>query len=90
MDPSEHGNGALNCSILDGWWGECYAATNGWAIESAEQDPDQDRCDMRGAASLFAILEHYVVPRFYECGHDGVQRAWVQMVQQGWASLGPR
>ncbi len=50
-------NGALNCSILDGWWDECYDGTNGWAIESADDDPDLDRRDLREVGSLFAILE---------------------------------
>lgn len=83
-------NGALNCSILDGWWDECYDGTNGWAIDSAEDDPDQDRRDLREAGSLFAILENQVVPKFYDRGRDGVPRQWVQMVLQAWASLGPQ
>ena len=83
-------NGALNCSILDGWWDECYDGTNGWAIESAEDDPDQDRRDLREAGSLFAILENQVVPRFYDRARDGVPRQWVQTVLQAWASLGPQ
>ena len=29
-------NGALNCSILDGWWDEMFDGNNGWAISSAE------------------------------------------------------
>ncbi len=83
-------NGALNCSILDGWWDECYDGTNGWAIDSADDDPDLDRRDLREASSLFAILESQVVPKFYDRGRDGVPRQWVQMVLQAWASLGPQ
>ena len=83
-------NGALNCSILDGWWDECYDGTNGWAIESADDDPDLDRRDLREVGSLFAILENQVVPKFYDRGRDGVPRQWVQMVLQAWASLGPQ
>jgi starch phosphorylase len=83
-------NGALNCSILDGWWDECYDGTNGWAIESAEDDPDLERRDLREAASLFSILEEQVVRRFYDRGIDGVPRDWVAMVLQAWASLGPQ
>ena len=62
---------------------------NGWAIESAEDDPDQERRDLREAASLFGILENQVVPRFYDRGRDGVPREWVSMVLQAWATLGP-
>ena len=29
-------NGALNCSILDGWWDEMFDGEIGWAIPSAE------------------------------------------------------
>jgi starch phosphorylase len=31
-------NGTLNCSILDGWWDECFDGENGWAIPSAEDE----------------------------------------------------
>src|SRR5215218_9364690 len=64
-------NGALNCSILDGWWNERYDGTNGWAIDSAEDDPDLERRDLREVGSLFKILESQVVPRFYGRGRDG-------------------
>ncbi len=83
-------NGALNCSILDGWWDESYNGANGWAIESADDDPDQDRRDLREAASLFSILEQQVVPRFYTRDRDGIPSEWVSMVLDAWASLGPQ
>ena len=82
-------NGALNCSILDGWWDECYDGANGWAIESAPDDPDLDRRDLREANSLFSILEQQVTRKFYD-REDGVPRDWVDMVRHAWASLGPR
>ncbi len=83
-------NGALNCSILDGWWDESYDGTNGWAIESAVDDPDQERRDLREANSLFSILEQQVTRKFYDRDIDGIPRQWVEMVLQAWASLGPR
>ena len=55
-------NGALNCSILDGWWDEAYDGKNGWAIESAEHDPDMNRRDQREATSLFGLLEQEIAP----------------------------
>ena len=83
-------NGALNCSILDGWWDECYAPGIGWAIESAEDDPDLERRDQRECASLYAVLEEQVVPTFYEHTSGGLPKAWTEMVQEAWATLGPR
>ncbi len=83
-------NGSLNCSILDGWWDECYSPGNGWAIQSAEDDPDLERRDQRECASLFSVLEEQVIPKFYEHTSGGVPKAWVEMVQASWATLGPR
>ncbi len=83
-------NGALNLSILDGWWDECYDGANGWAIDSADDDPDLERRDLREAGSLFAILENQVVRNFYDRGRDGVPSQWVEMVLEAWATLGPQ
>ena len=83
-------NGALNCSILDGWWDECYAPGIGWAIESAEDDPDLERRDLRECSSLYAVLEEQVIPTFYEHTSGGLPKAWTEMVQEAWATLGPQ
>ena len=82
-------NGALNCSILDGWWDECFDGHNGWAIASADDDPDLARRDTREATSLFGLLERDIVPRFYRRGSDGVPHSWVATMKHNWASLGP-
>jgi starch phosphorylase len=83
-------NGALNCSILDGWWDECYDGTNGWAISSAEDDHDLGRRDQREATSLFSILEREVVPMFYRRDSAGIPHDWIEMMLRAWESLGPR
>lgn len=82
-------NGALNCSILDGWWDECFDGHNGWAINSADDDPDLARRDQREATSLFGLLERDIVPLFYDRGYDGVPHGWVEMMQHNWRTLGP-
>jgi starch phosphorylase len=81
-------NGALNCSILDGWWDECFDGGNGWAINSADDDPDLGRRDAREATSLFGLLEREVVPRFYD-RTDGVPLAWIDTMRHNWRTLGP-
>ena len=51
-------NGALNLSILDGWWPEgCEHGINGWAIGGA--DAGDDEKDMR---ALYDTIEHEVLP----------------------------
>ncbi|HAP77063.1 MAG TPA: DUF3417 domain-containing protein [Acidimicrobiaceae bacterium] len=82
-------NGCLNCSILDGWWDECFDGENGWAINSADDDPDLGRRDQREATSLFGLLEREIVPLFYDRNEAGVPVGWTDTMKANWRSLGP-
>ncbi len=82
-------NGALNLSILDGWWAEGYADHLGWAIGSVEAEGDLDYQDEIECESLFNILEQTVVPLFYERDEAGVPRRWMEMVKRSLESLCP-
>jgi starch phosphorylase len=82
-------NGVLNCSILDGWWDECYDGHNGWAIASADDDADLGRRDQREGTSLFGLLEREIVPLFYDRDVDGVPVEWINKMKDNWSSLGP-
>jgi len=83
-------NGALNCSIRDGWWDEMYDGENGWAISSAEALEDLAKRDQVEADSLFALLEDAIVPSFYERTQGPVPRRWVRRVKHSLTSLGPQ
>jgi starch phosphorylase len=83
-------NGALNLSILDGWWDEWYDGENGWAIPSASGVIDDDRRDQVEAEGLYDLIENQVAPRFYDCDESGVPRHWVQMVRHTLKNLGPK
>ncbi|MDP8987668.1 MAG: alpha-glucan family phosphorylase, partial [Actinomycetota bacterium] len=83
-------NGALNCSILDGWWDEMFDGENGWAISSAEGVDDLAKRDQVEADSLFALLEGQIVPLFYDRTQGLVPRRWLGRVKSSLASLGPR
>jgi starch phosphorylase len=82
-------NGCLNLSIRDGWWDELYDGHNGWAIPSAD-DPtiEPDRRDQLEAASIYDLLEHEVLPLFYD-RPDGLPRGWIAMIKHNLVSLGP-
>lgn len=82
-------NGALNLSILDGWWEEGFDGTNGWGF-GGDIDPDLAAQDDRDARSLFDLLEHEVVPLFYERGPDGIPHAWLARVKRSLATNGAR
>jgi starch phosphorylase len=82
-------NGALNCSVLDGWWDECYDGTNGWAIGSIyvySDDAHQDRVE---ASALYDLLEREIVPRFYDRPEGPIPRRWIERMKDSIASLGP-
>jgi glycogen phosphorylase len=83
-------NGGLNLSILDGWWAEWYDGENGWAIPSAEQVEDLARRDQLEASSVLDLLEHQVVPLFYDRLQGPVPRRWVAKMKQSLATLGPQ
>ena len=59
-------NGALNLSIMDGWWDEWFDGENGWAIPSADGLVDPDRRDDLEADALYDLIENNVAPRFYD------------------------
>jgi len=80
-------NGALNCSILDGWWDELFDGENGWAITSAEGLDDEARDDVE-ASSLFELLERQVVPLFYDRSGP-TPRGWIARMKHNFATLGP-
>ena len=87
-------NGGLQLSVLDGWWAEGYApatdgaAANGWAIPG-EVDDDHGAQDERHAAALHQLLEHDVVPAFYDRDESGLPVRWLDMVRSSLMTLGP-
>jgi glycogen phosphorylase len=83
-------NGALNLSILDGWWDEWFDGENGWAIPSADSVTDQNRRDSVEATALYDLLAQSVAPMFYDKGADGLPRRWLEMVAHTLRTLGPK
>jgi starch phosphorylase len=83
-------NGALNVSILDGWWAEGHAPELGWAIGGTEEHPDEAAGDAADAAALLSVLEHEVIPTFYDRDDAGLPRRWLAMMRESVAELGER
>ena len=82
-------NGALNLSILDGWWAEYAGDDYGWVIPSADAAGDAGERDALEATALYELLEHRVATRYYERDGDGVPVEWVRRVRQTLATLAP-
>lgn len=83
-------NGALNLSILDGWWDEWFDGENGWAIPSADGVDDHERRDDLEAAALYDLIAHAVAPTFYDRDDHGIPQRWLDMVRHTLQSLGPK
>src|SRR5690606_15760866 len=72
-------NGALNVSILDGWWDEAYKNTVGWAIGRGEEFENQEDQDLFEVEALYSLLEQEVVPTFYSRPNNNLPREWIRM-----------
>ena len=82
-------NGALNLSILDGWWDEWFDGENGWAIPTADTASNDEERDDAEAAALYDLIEHQLVPKFYE-REGGIPTAWLGMVRHTMTDLGKK
>jgi starch phosphorylase len=83
-------NGALNLSILDGWWDEWFDGQNGWAIPTADGVTDPDRRDELEAQALYDLIATQVAPRFYTRDARGLPVTWLEMVRHTLATLAPK
>jgi starch phosphorylase len=74
-------NGAVNLSILDGWWDEGFDAETGFAIPGG----DDDEAD---ALALYDMLETQVVPAYYERDDRGLPPRWLALMRASIERLG--
>ncbi|MFQ3414108.1 hypothetical protein, partial [Escherichia coli] len=79
--------GSLNLSILDGWWDEWYDGRNGWAIPTADTAANDDERDDAEASALYDLIEHQLVPTFYE-REGGIPIGWLERVRHTMTDLG--
>ncbi len=82
-------NGALNLSVLDGWWCEAYDRENGWAIGAGEEYNNDDYQDEIESRILFDLLEQSVIPTFYDKGLDGLPRNWIRRMKRSISTICP-
>jgi len=83
-------NGALNCSILDGWWAEGFDGSNGFAIGRGRTHAVPSVQDERDYEALMQVLSKEVVPLYYDRDVHGLPRRWIARVKDGVRTLGWR
>jgi starch phosphorylase len=82
-------NGAINVSILDGWWAEAYNPTTGWAIGRGEDYQDQEYQNEVESNALFDLLEKEIIPLFYTRAGDDLPRGWIAKMKSAMRAIGP-
>ena len=83
-------NGAINLSVLDGWWGEGYDGTNGWAIKPSPTYLDDAHRNRDDSQELYDILSQRVFPLYYQRGKMGYSVDWVKKAKRSIATVLPQ
>jgi starch phosphorylase len=84
-------NGALNFSVLDGWWREGYNGRNGWAIGDETDYDDPNIQDQKDAESFYETLENEIIPLYYqERSADNLPSEWIGRIKECMRTLGPQ
>ena len=74
-------NGALNLSVVDGWWSEAWIeGVTGWAIGDSQETASGDG---HYADLLYRKLQDIVLPLYY-----GDRPRWIWMMKQGMSKIG--
>jgi len=83
-------NGGVNLSILDGWWAEGFDGHNGWGIAPHSDDLPSDQRDLVEAQDLLDMLEHEVIPSYFDAGPGGYSLDWVRQCKASMYTVLPR
>jgi len=83
-------NGAVNLSVLDGWWGEGYNGSNGWGITPRDSHFDHDQRHQEEANDLLNIIEFEMIPTYYRRDGGGYSADWVKLSKNSMKSTIPR
>lgn len=81
-------NGGINCSTLDGWWDEAYTNEVGWSIGDGSGGTAEG-VDAIDIESLYDVLEHKVIPEFYDRDGLGLPRKWLARIRHSMGRLTP-
>ena len=82
-------NGAMNFSVLDGWWHEAYNGHNGWAIGD-DVAPDSESQDESDIASLYTTLENEIIPLYYDRDGNNIPSKWLKMMKNNLRTITPQ
>ncbi|MGP1437190.1 MAG: alpha-glucan family phosphorylase [Phocaeicola sp.] len=82
-------NGVVNLSVLDGWWYEGYREGAGWALTDKRTYQNQAHQDQLDAATIYSLLEHEIVPLYYNRNEKGYSEGWTKTIKNSIAQVAP-
>jgi starch phosphorylase len=82
-------NGALNLSILDGWWREAFDGKNGWAIGEDREYYNEWEQDEADSHSLYTLLETEIIPSFFKRNKQNLPAEWISRIKYSMKSIIP-
>jgi starch phosphorylase len=83
-------NGALNFSVLDGWWRESFNGRNGWSIGEDKHTEVTDAQDNADARDLYNKLENEIIPMYYDRDINNVPVEWVGRMKESIKTVTPQ
>jgi starch phosphorylase len=82
-------NGAVNLSIMDGWWDEGYNGKNGWGIMPHPSWSDIEYRNHKESCDLHDIIEHEVLPLYFNKNGQGYSEEWVNLAKESMKTIIP-
>jgi starch phosphorylase len=83
-------NGALNFSVLDGWWREAYNGKNGWSIGEDKEYESNEVQDAADAEDLYQTLERKIIPMYYNRDSKEISHEWLTMMKDTMKTVIPQ
>ena len=82
-------NGAVNLSILDGWWDEGFNGKNGWGLMPHPSWDDIEYRNQKESCDLHDVIEHEVLPLYFNRNEQGHSEDWVKLSKESMKSIIP-
>ena len=83
-------NGAINFSVLDGWWAEGYRPDAGWALPEQRAYDNQEIQNELDAETIYSILENEIIPEYFDQDDKGISARWIKRMKNAIAYVAPQ
>jgi len=83
-------NGALNFSVLDGWWREAYNGSNGWSIGEDREYDSTEAQDQFDADDLYNTMENKIIPLYYDRDPKEISHKWMALMKNSMKTCIPQ